>query len=131
MDPYELAESELRDLVARRLLERGLVKQFYVMLTEIIKRILEARYAIQTAEKTTSEIITALQDGSGRPAKLQDLRRIESLLAACDLVKFAKYIPSKTEHEDAVESAFEILSICSKQAAPQSAATETLAGGGA
>jgi hypothetical protein len=40
-----------------------------------------------------------------------DTDRIESFLLHCDMVKFAKYIPGKTEHEAAAEDALRILEI--------------------
>jgi hypothetical protein len=109
VDPLVLAEADLRDLVGRGLLESGFVKQFYVLLSDIVKRILEAGYGIQTIEKTTSEIMRELRNGSANEQGGENLHRIESVLLGCDLVKFAKYVPSKTEHEAAAGDAFQIL----------------------
>ena len=106
-DLLEMSESELRALLARGLPEDGSVKEFYVLLSEIVKRILEAGYGIHTAEQTTSEIMESLRDQSGRAPGNMD--RIESFLLRCDLVKFAKYIPVKAEHESAAEDARWIL----------------------
>ena len=106
VDPFARAEAELRDLISQGLLEKGLTKQFYVALSEIIKRVVEAGYGVPTAEQTTSEIAEDLR-------KLQfeakDLSRIEGFLANSDLVKFAKYHPSKSENEAAGTEAFQIL----------------------
>ena len=106
-DPLELAESDLRDLLARGLPEKDLVKEFYVGLSEIVKRILEAGYGIHTAERTTSEIVDSLRRGPERIP--EDLNRVESFLLACDMVKFARYIPGKDEHHVAANEAFLIL----------------------
>ena len=43
----------------------GLVKPFYVALSDIVKRILESGYGIQTLEKTTGEVMDNLRQ---RPA---------------------------------------------------------------
>lgn len=106
LDPFALAESELRNLLSQGLLEKGLTKQFYVTLSEIIKKVVEAGYGVPTAEQTTSEIAEGLR-------KLQfearDLHRIEGFLANSDLVKFAKYHPSKLENDQTVTEAFQIL----------------------
>ncbi len=130
LDPLELAEAELRDLVGRGLLEKHMVKQFYVSLSDIVKRILEAGYGIAAAEKTTDEILEALHavDRSGIPR--EELECIISFLCGCDLVKFAKCIPSQAESDDAVKSAFRVLSLCRDHRAAPSAPAVVTAGGG-
>jgi hypothetical protein len=106
-DLLNQAEADLRNLLARGLPESGTEKRFYVLLSEIVKRILEAGYGIHTAEQTTSEIMDVLNrisvpDSDGRS-------QIESFLIRCDVVKFARYIPSKIEHEAASQDALRIL----------------------
>jgi hypothetical protein len=117
-DLIALAESDLRDLIRRGMLEEGLTKQFYVSLSDIIKRILEAGFQIQTLEKTTSEILEELKLAGDDKRPGQALDTIESVLTECDLVKFAKYIPSQPENNAAVESAFEILDLAKKMKQP-------------
>jgi hypothetical protein len=67
-DALDLAEADLRDLLARGLPGRGKTKQFYILLSEIIKRILEAAYEIHTAERTTLEITDSLRPKLSREA---------------------------------------------------------------
>jgi hypothetical protein len=106
-DLLDIAETDLRNLLARGLPGSGEEKQFYVALSEIVKRILEAAYSIHTAEQTTSEIVDALSD---RPAMDSGCReQIESFLIRCDVVKFAKYVPASAEHEAASQDALRIL----------------------
>ncbi len=109
VDPLVLAEADLRDLIRRDLLEKGFVKQFYVILSDIVKRILEAGYAIHTIEKTTSEIMDELQHGQAASPAAEDFQRVASLLSECDLVKFAKYVPSRAEIDSTVKSSYQIL----------------------
>ncbi|NWG14219.1 MAG: hypothetical protein HXY20_11860 [Acidobacteria bacterium] len=116
LDPFASAEAELRDLLSRGFLERGQIKHFYVALTEIVKRVIEAGYGIPTTEKTTSEIMDMLSrhPDAGEPAN--DSARIESFLIACDLVKFARYVPPAAENELAVREAFDLLEQCRQRA---------------
>jgi hypothetical protein len=111
IDPLDAAEAELRDLAARGLLQKGLLKPHYVALSEIVKKALDAGFGIPTREKTTSEIMDGLKAGSPewKPEKLDF---IESLLLDCDLVKFAKHIPSGTENDATLRRSFEIIEIC-------------------
>lgn len=120
LDPLDLAEAELRNLIGRGLLEKGLVKQFYVDLSDIMKKALEASYGIQTIEKTTVEIIDTLAAGP-EPASLE---RIETVLLSCDIVKFARYIPSLAEDEEVVKEAFQILRDCRMRQQPAVTAAE-------
>jgi len=106
LDPFAQAETELRNLLSQGLLEKGLTKQFYVSLSEIIKKVVEAGYGVPTAEQTTSEIAEDLRK---LQLEARDLHRAESFLANSDLVKFAKYHPSKLENDQSVTEAFQIL----------------------
>jgi LPXTG-motif cell wall-anchored protein len=107
LDPFQLVEAELRDLLARGLLEKHRVKHFYVALSDIVKKVLEAGYGIPAVEKTTDEIIEAFR--REKPDHRDETNCIESFLALCDLVKFAKFIPEQAANEQAVQSAFRIL----------------------
>jgi hypothetical protein len=107
VDPLEQAEADLKALVARNLPENGRTKQLYILLSEIVKRVLEAGFGIQAIERTTGEIMDSLRRDSLPGTQSPDW--IEALLVRCDMVKFAKYMPSKAENDHAVESAFAIL----------------------
>jgi hypothetical protein len=130
LDPFQLAEAELRDLLGRGLLEKHRVKRFYVALSDIVKKTLEAGYGIPAAEKTTDEVIEALQAEKSTPAESDGLKCIESFLTLCDLVKFAKFIPSQVENEEAVQRAFRILEMGrNHRAVPATADAAHLEGG--
>jgi hypothetical protein len=111
-DPLDAAEAELRELVGGKLLEKGLVKQFYVTLADVVKKMLEAGYGVQALEKTSLEILEALPREESNRLRDQDLEEIAGLMVSCDLVKFARYIPGEQENGTAVESAFRILQVC-------------------
>jgi hypothetical protein len=112
LGPLEIAEVELRDLAARGLPEKGLIKPFYVSLSDILRKILEGGFAVTTAEKTTTEIIEALQQSATPPPDSARLASIESLLGECDLVKFARFLPPREEAMVALKSAIELLEFC-------------------
>lgn len=91
--PHEWAYSELDKLLERKLLEKGLHKDFYIAFSEILKRYLEGRYRMDAMEKTTDEIRENIAKAK---INSQYCREALSIFEECDLVKFAKYIP---EHE--------------------------------
>ncbi len=103
----DLAEADLRELLARGFPDNGHEKQFYILLSEIVKRILEAGYVIHTAEQTTSEIMDSLCKNPNLESG--EIELIESFLLRCDIVKFAKYAPSRIENEAVSNDALQIL----------------------
>ncbi len=118
IDPFDRAEAQLRELLAQDLPAKGQVKQFYVALSDIVRAILEAGYGIHTVEKTTSEIMETLAKSSADGRSGAALRGIESFLRGSDMVKFAKYIPSPPENDEAVAAACRILADCRKMREP-------------
>ncbi len=112
IDPLDAAEAELRNLTSGGLPDQGLVKQFYVALSEIVRKILEAGVEIPTLERTTAEIMEELSGALKSGEERENLRLVEVMLTDCDLVKFAKYKPSADETRTTVERAFRILREC-------------------
>ena len=113
----ETAEMDLRNLLARGFPEAGREKHFYVLLSDTVKRILGAGYGIHTAELTTSEIMETLDRNSA--AGHEEKRLIESFLLRCDVVKFARYVPSGNEHADAGRDALRILALAKEAVGSQ------------
>jgi len=87
---HEIALEELERIAALKLLEKGLIKEFYSQIAEIIKRYIGGRYHLETMELTTTELLQAMGRGS-LPGDHIDLFR--PFFGECDLVKFAKYMP--------------------------------------
>jgi hypothetical protein len=106
-DALEVAESDLRALLARGIPASGEEKIFYVRISEIVKRILELGYLVVTAERTSLEILESLCRSPS--INQNELDRIQKFLLECDAVKFAKYVPSMPEHQVAIDGAFAIL----------------------
>lgn len=103
---HEIALEQLRELQQSSLLQEGKVKQFYIELSDIIRHYIEGRYFIVALELTTAELIADLQETNVEPEHVQ---LIHAFLQRCDLVKFAKYMPTETEIAQDVESAFRIV----------------------
>ncbi|MDZ7292434.1 MAG: hypothetical protein ONB44_22135 [candidate division KSB1 bacterium] len=99
---HEVALEALRKLRESDLLATGKIKQFYVELSEIVRRYIEGRYLVPALELTTSELMENLQQAGLAPDSREML---SELLEISDLVKFAKYEPSVEEHERAMQLA--------------------------
>lgn len=98
---HEVALAKLDALRAEGLLERGEWKPFYFTLSEIIREYLGARFGFDSLEMTTTELLEAVRE--------RNIATLEGWCASCDLVKFAKYVPTLTEAQDALEGAYRIV----------------------
>jgi hypothetical protein len=127
-DRMDLAEAELKDLLARGFPGNGNAKRFYVHLSEIVRKILEIGFEIRTAERTTPEIVDSLYGRENLAS--EETALIESFLLRCDVVKFARYVPSGVEHEAASKDALRILEEAKKAVGSRqrAVANETSAG---
>ena len=95
----EVAREAIERLLARKLVEQGHFKQFYLELSEIIKRFLGSKLGVHSLERTTEEFTRDLRVVSVPSAQY---RMIREFLEDCDLVKFAKYRPGPEEVEEII-----------------------------
>ncbi len=125
---HEIALEELALVKEKKLWQRGLIKEYYSEVTEVLRRYIENRWQVRALEETTDEILTGLT-GTGIAGDL--LRSVEKGLRRADLVKFAKAQPGIPEHEEMMTIAYDTVE--RTKAAPQPATVEqhaTGAGGG-
>jgi hypothetical protein len=104
--PEQIARDAIQALLSRRLVEQSLLKQFYLELSEIVKRYLGQKLNILSLERTTEEFIRDLRKTS---LALQDFEMIQEFLVECDLVKFAKYHPSPEEIQSIIQKAVQLI----------------------
>jgi hypothetical protein len=107
-DPaHIIAFRELEKLRLEELWQKGEIKQYYTRLTEILRLYLENRYGVCSLEMTTHETLDALvKTGFRRDASYNILKNI---LTGSDLVKFAKYKPEATEHEEHFQNSWKFV----------------------
>jgi len=96
------AVRELDRLLRQGLVAQGRVKEFHVLLSEIVKRFLGGRHGFDALDRTTLEVLGALSRQMVDPEIQQQARRF---LESCDLVKFAKHRPTESEIAATVEAA--------------------------
>jgi len=104
--PHEIAYEELQRLADSDWLETKKIKLYFSEISDIIRRYVEGRYQIIAMEMTTTEVLDQLQsieiDGI-------HFELFVIFLEACDLVKFAKYIPSENENKEIMNQAVQIV----------------------
>lgn len=88
---FMVALQGLKKLQSEHLCEKGLEKEYYTRLTEILRVYMQERFGINAMEMTSSEIITSLEalpaDEAVSPAEMRNV------LNMADFVKFAKVRP--------------------------------------
>jgi hypothetical protein len=101
--PHERALRELDELAARDLPRKGLVLDFYVLLSDTVRRYVEGRFGIRAPEQTTKEFLSAARH---HPQIGEDHQRLlASFLRAADMVKFAAQRPGPQECERGLDAA--------------------------
>ena len=106
LPPGELAHRELEEIQAMKLPSKGEFKQYYFLLSESVRKFLGAEYHFHVLERTTEEI---LQDIRQRDIPEKIKLRISGFLPEADMVKFAKYVPTLEQTDDAMQQALNIV----------------------
>ncbi|MCS7228251.1 MAG: hypothetical protein NZ839_04735 [Endomicrobia bacterium] len=105
IDIKELALNKLQKLWEKNYISLGLIKEFYLELSEIVRWYIGEKYQINALELTTEELFITLK-------KIVDKKyniKLKSFLENADLAKFAKYRPEKTQMEQDFEVAKELI----------------------
>lgn len=100
--PYAIALEELEAI--RSLLSRtGNVKEYYIRISDCVRHYIERLFTLKAPEMTTEEFLGSLKDSTALTDGEKGL--LKEFLVSCDLVKFAKYTPSKAEIESVLTTA--------------------------
>ena len=115
--PEVIARGRLQTLRAEDLPGRGLVKEFFLELSHILREYFGNRFRIGALEMTSEELLGYIDD--------DDLRRtVEPFLDGSDLVKFAKARPDAEESEAYLKTAELIVDVTTPRAEPAPAPGE-------
>lgn len=95
LPPHIKAILALEALHSKKMWQSGQVKEYFSVLTDILRLYIENRYGTAAMEMTTPEILAALK--SENPEKI--IAPIRELLSLTDLVKFAKLQPDAQQCE--------------------------------
>jgi hypothetical protein len=117
MSPRERAFHELSELLARDLIVKRQVKEFYLELTMIVRRYIERAHTIRAPEQTTEEFLAA---ASLNPAFTPEvMRKLRAFLQSADLVKFAAFQPPAGATDQATGTARDYISTDAAAQTPQ------------
>lgn len=89
---HEVALERLKAIEEMDLVAEGKFKEYYDMVTGVLREYLGSRYTIDAMEMTSSELLRGLA-GSLKDLDLRS--RVASVLEEGDMVKFAKHLPDE------------------------------------
>ncbi|MCQ2374292.1 MAG: hypothetical protein MJ069_00095 [Salinivirgaceae bacterium] len=95
---HVIALRDLDTLKEQKLWQRGLTKEYYSSLVDILRVYLDNRFNIQAMESTSEEILRAVGPCSEITREQKD--ELKQLLYRADFVKFAKASALANENED-------------------------------
>lgn len=89
--PYEYALRQLKELAQANLIRKGAIHLFADGLSDILRSYVSTEYGRDIMDKTTGELMTEMTSFPFTETTVQNFLRI---LAECDIMKFARFIPS-------------------------------------
>ena len=102
----EVALERLAALEEEGLAQKGEAKRLGLELSEILREFVEGTYGFNATDMTTWELLRELRHRDLGRASIAEL---EDFLGLCDLIKFAKYVPSQPELEELLPRARDLV----------------------
>jgi hypothetical protein len=116
LDPYAVAIARLEAIEAEGWARHGEVERHYESVADALRQYLGSAEDIPAPERTTTELVWSL------PPRLAEgglRRRVQEVLGAADLVKFARRRPGAAEAASYTRAARELLDRWRQSAAPE------------
>ena len=103
-----VALNSLKSLKAKKLWQKGQVKDYYSELSEIIRTYIDSQWDVNAMEMVTAEIMEAIDN---LDIDDEQMRELNILLERADLVKYAKEQPIVEENEVSYKKACEFVKV--------------------
>jgi hypothetical protein len=100
---HEIAFEMLKRISEEKLVEQGLVKEFYEKLSLCLRQYIENRFRLRAPEQTTEEFLESLKKSDFLKSEYK--QELKQFLEHCDLVKFAKYRPDNNQINESLTMA--------------------------
>ena len=113
--PEEIAQAALALLLAENLPARGLIKEFYLRLTGIVRQYVEDTTGLRAPEQTTEEFLRDMRSRAVFPSDRS--HRLAEFLESADLIKYAGQQPAEGQIDQAIARAHEFVNLKSTPAA--------------
>lgn len=128
--PHVRALEALQAIEREKLVEKGLYKEYYIRVSDVLRHYMEDEFHLRAPERTTEEFLAEIQHNA--VLGLQEQLLLRAFLRHCDLVKFAKAEPSSEEIRETFQTCekFIIDSEAAHRAAKKAAAAQAAATAG-
>ena len=103
-----VALNSLKSLKAKKLWQKGQVKDYYSELSEIIRTYIDSQWDVNAMEMVTAEIMEAIDN---LDVDDEQMKELNTLLERADLVKYAKEQPIVEENEVSYKKACEFVKV--------------------
>jgi hypothetical protein len=110
--PEEAALRELERIQALGLRERGMIKDYYSLVSETLRRYAERKYGVLAMESPTSYTIAAISELN---LPWDGYSLLQEVLEESDLVKFAKFVPGEATIDSLLERTRRIIYLTGTQ----------------
>ncbi|MDD7342060.1 MAG: cell wall anchor protein [Bacteroidales bacterium] len=125
LPPYDEAMQGLAELKQRQLWQNGEEKEYYTVLTDILRVYIFRRFKVNAVEMTSSQIVDTLKKNEETKAVNEQLSEI---LAMADFVKFANVKPIADDNDMAYQRALHFVEATRPVEAPAAADGKPKAG---
>lgn len=95
--PHVIALRELERIRQEKIWQKGLVKQYYIQLTDVVRQYMETRFDMPVMEQTSDETLAATKNIDA--ISVECWKNLQQLLTTADLAKFAKMEPRADEND--------------------------------
>ena len=113
--PEEAALKELERIEALGLKSQGMIKDYYTLISETVRRYLERKYSILAMESPVSYTLGAISE-LGISGEAYDT--VRSVLEEADLVKFARFAPGEDAVDSLIGRARRVIALTGRPVAP-------------
>jgi hypothetical protein len=110
---YIVAYRSLEKLKNEKLWQKGLYKDYFSALSDILRTYIDRRYSMNSMESTTIEILRELHNFKKPEGEAYD--RLKQVLELADMVKFAKLVPDSSDCELSMEHSWSFVSLTRKE----------------
>ncbi|MCX8037868.1 MAG: BatD family protein [Candidatus Sumerlaeia bacterium] len=111
----DVAREDLARIAQSDLLERGLIKEYFDAVSDVIRQYLGRRYGFIGIATTTSELIEALREPLSNDGRLA---LVSEFSEEADLAKFAKWRPDRAVCEHFLQTAYRVIEETTPKAEP-------------
>ncbi len=102
LTPQEIAFRELERIEGLELIEKMKIKEYYYLVSLALRTYLEDRFSLKAPEQTTEEFLESLVRSDKLEGKY--INMLKEYLNHCDLVKYAKFDPGKSQGKKLIET---------------------------